>query len=262
MLKLEDLERRYSIIDLPSDGKFYKNKCKKIKLYHLEGNDVTLLTDANLIASGDLIDTLLYNKITKADGYDQFITPDKMTVGDRNALVVMLRTHLDNIYKIPLIDPANGKRFIHDFDLTTLRTKKIKAIPNDDNTFDFTFKQSLYKGGEYVPVQCKFRLMTGQDEKTLRNIQKSQNINDNQYTILKLKELVAEIGGNSDKVFIEKFLRQADMGELIHLNRYINDVTPGLDMNITVKSPGGEIIKTFLRFSIEFLMPGILADQQ
>lgn len=261
MLKLEDLERRYSNITLPSDGVFYENKCKKVKLYHLEGNDITLLTDANLIASGDLIDTLLYNKVTKADGYDVFIPPQKMTVGDRNALIIMLRIHLEKIYKIPLTDPATGKRFIHDFDLTSLKTKDIKIIPNDDNTFDFVFEKSFQKDGEFIPTTAKFRLMTGEDEKRLRDFQKNQPMNENQYTILKLKELITEIGENKDKTFIEKFLRQCDMGELMKLNRHMNDVTPGLDMNINVVSPGGETINTFLRFSIEFLMPGILGTQ-
>ena len=261
MLKLEDLERRYSNITLPSEGVFYENKCQKVKLYHLEGNDVTLLTDANLIASGDLIDTLLYNKVYKADGYDIFVPPQKMIVGDRNALVVMLRIHLDKIYKIPLIDPATDERFIHDFDLTTLKTKDIDVIPNDDKTFDFTFEKSFQKGGEFIPVNCKFRLMTGEDEKKLREIQKKQRVNENQYTILKLKELLVEVGENEDKQFIEKFLRQADMGEIMKFNKYINDVTPGLDMSITVESPGGEIINTFLRFSLEFLIPGLLGTQ-
>jgi len=261
MLKLEDLERRYSNITLPSDGVFYDNKCSKIKLYHLEGNDVTLLTDVNLIASGDLIDTLLYNKISKADGYDLFIPPQKMIVGDRNALIVMLRIHLDKFYKIPLTDPVSGERFVHAFDLTTLKTKEIETVPNDDKTFDFVFEKSLHKNGEFKPVVCKFRLMTGEDEKNLRDEQKRQKMNENQYTILKLKELISEIGENKEKAFIEKFLRQADMGEVMKLSKYINDVTPGLDMNITVVSPGGEAIHTFLRFSLEFLVPGILGNQ-
>lgn len=259
MLTLEDLSlsRRFSHIVLPSEGKFYKNKCKKIKLYHLDASDMSVITDRNLLQSGDMIDVLMSRKVAKADDEKTFIDPSQLLSGDREALVVMLRIHLEPILHIPLTDPKTEKTFIHPFDLTSLKTKQISVLPDDDGLFDFTFKKSFSKGGEYQDVDVKFRLTNCTDEKWIRSQQLKDPTRKNDQLILKLTRVIKNIGGNEDKIFIEKFLKQADMSEVLQLNSYLDKVMPGLDMNATAQSPGGETISFKVPFLASFFLPNI-----
>jgi hypothetical protein len=174
------------------------------------------------------------------------------------AILFFLRTGMNPIYSFPLIDPVTGKRFVHDFDLRTLKTKEVFEQPNDDKTFNFIFKKSFEKNGEYVEVPAKFRLLTGADEKRLRKYEDERSSEN--YMFEKLCLLVTEIGGNEDKKFIRKFLQMADMEETFALNKKITDVTPGLDLNLNIQSPGGGLVETYFPFSLNFLLPGVLGN--
>jgi hypothetical protein len=257
MLELSDLNRRFSHPTLPSGGKFYHNKCKKVKLFHLEANDVSVLTDRNLLQSGDMIDVLMKRKVTKADDESVFIDPSQMLTGDREALVVMLRIHMEPIFHIPLNDPVSDKTFIHPFDLTTLQTKKINVLPDEENLFSYTLKKSFQRNGEYEDVEVKFRLMTCADEAWIRLQQRKDPQQKNNFMILKLKRIIKSIGGNEDERFISAFLNQADMNEIIDLQRFTNKVMPGLDMTGVATSPGGEMVPFTVPFLPSFLLPSI-----
>ena len=123
MLTLADLQLNYTNVSLPSKGLFYPNKCNQVKLLHLNGNDLSVLTDQQLIQDGTMIDVLLKNKVTKSDNLDTFIPVHKMTIGDRTALLINLRIQLNKMYSMYALD-ENGKAFPTEFDLTTLQTKE------------------------------------------------------------------------------------------------------------------------------------------
>ncbi len=257
MLTLSDLNRRFSHIELPSGGKFYENKCRKIKMFHLEANDVSVLTDRNLLQTGDMPDVLMKRKITKADDEPSFIDPQMMLVGDRETLMVMLRIHMEPVYHIPLTDPTDGKQFVHPFDLTTLKAKQIDVLPDEDNLFSYILKKSYQKNGKFEPVEVKFKLMTCMDEKWIRLEQRKDPTQKNSFMLLKLQRVIHSIGGNEDKEFIRAFLMQADMNEIIDLQRFTNKVMPGLDMTGVTTSPGGEMMSFAIPFLPSFLLPSI-----
>jgi len=247
MFKETDIILASSTMMLPSKGEPYANKCDRVKIIHLNGADLSIITDRNLLRGGDMIDVLLASKVQKANGYDHFVPPHKMVVGDRTALLIQLRIHLNNLYKINAIDPDSGQPFETDFDLTQLVTKDVDIIPDADGLYDFTFKKNYA-----TPVDIKFRLMTGEDEKTLRLLQQTGTYKESEYTRIKIAQTIVNVGGNEDRKLIDKFLLHTDLEELLYLNKYMNDVMHGIDLNISVVSPGGKPVATFLTFGYDF----------
>ena len=252
MLTFDDLEKRYSTVYLPSKGIYYANKCDRVKLYHIDGSDVSVLTDANLAANGDTISVLLTRKVVKADDSEVFVRPDEMVIGDRMTLLIMLRLQMNPIYQFPLIDPVTNQVFTHELNLTTLSTKNVDIVPDENGLFTFTFKKSLYKKDKSIDVPVKFRLLTGADEKLLRPYEKN---NQSTYLMEKLIMVTKSAGDNEDKAFIRKFLEQANLEEIFDFNKYTQDVMPGLDLNLEIPSPGGGIVKTFFPFTASFFLP-------
>lgn len=241
-----NFEKRFDIVPLPSGGLFYENKCDKVKLLDLTNEDDSILTAPNLIASGEMVDVLLRKKVQQADGYDHFVSPDKMVIGDRLALVILLRAKMENIYNIPLPDGTT-----YPFDLYTLQMKKIEEMDIlPDNTGHYDFK--LPKSGHVV----KFRMMTGADEKLIRDEQARNNSVYNEFKSIKLQNVVVSVDGNTDKIFIRNFLKQMPLKDGRALSKFMNDVVPTFDLNIKVRSAGGETFDTFLRLDSEFWFPG------
>ena len=74
-------------IELPSEGKFYSNGQKTIKIKYLTAEDENILTSPELIRNGKVLDVLLQNAIV-----DDTLNPSEMLTGDRNAVLLALRS--------------------------------------------------------------------------------------------------------------------------------------------------------------------------
>ena len=57
----------YDMVTLPSQGIFFKNKKKSVKVTYLNASDENLLATASLQANGELVNTLLTRKILDKD---------------------------------------------------------------------------------------------------------------------------------------------------------------------------------------------------
>jgi hypothetical protein len=235
-------EPKFDIVSLPSEGRFYANKCDKVKVYHLTLADEEIMTSPNLINSGEMIDRLLERKVTMVDEQTPFIAPRKMLLGDRLALLIFLRVTMDNIYKIDV----DGEPY--DFDLTTLKLKEINVKPNENNEFDFLLPKSKRR--------VTFRLMTGEDEIEVRNAAIRMGLNTNLNKMLKLEKLITSIDGEKDKMMISAFVKQMNIIDANNLIKYMSEVIPSFDLEIEVISPvTGELKKQFLEFTSEFFFP-------
>jgi hypothetical protein len=235
-------EPKFDIIDLPSEGIFYTNGCNKVKVYHLTLADEEIMTAPNLLQSGEMLDRLLERKVVRVNDDTPFIHPSKMLIGDRLAILVFLRVTMDNIYKI-VVDGA-----LYDFDLTTLKVKEMTAKPNQKLEFDF----KLPKSGDMVT----FRLMTGEDEKEIRLYQMKTNQTLPFNKVIRLEKLITSVNGETDKMLISAFVKQMNITDANKLLRYMNDVTPSIDLEVEVISPVTNKAKTqFLELTGEFFFP-------
>lgn len=239
-----DSNGQFDIIELPSKGLFYANGCSKVKIYHMTLIDEEVTLSPNLWASGDMLDKLLERKVFPVDETSPFVPVMKMLIGDRLALAIFLRVTMDSIYKIKVRDIA-GEIFSHDFDLTTLNVKYAEAKPDDKFEFDFMLPES----GKRIT----FRLLNGEDEREMRQVLVRFN-NERSKKVLLLERSIMSIEGDRDKMQISNFVKKMKIKDANSLLKYIDEVTPSMDLNIEVEHPTkkGQIIKQMLELDADF----------
>ena len=104
----------YDMVTLPSEGMFYKNKKKAVKVTYLNASDENLLASQSLQGTGELVNQLIAKKILDKD-----IQINDMPECDKQAILVFLRnTAFGTDYTVQLTDPKTGEKFETTFDLS------------------------------------------------------------------------------------------------------------------------------------------------
>ena len=86
ILSQPQMNQPYDLIPLPSEGKLYPNKKKRVKLAYLTTADENILTSPNLVESGDFLEILINRKLLEPSLRYKDLLP-----GDRNAIMIWLR---------------------------------------------------------------------------------------------------------------------------------------------------------------------------
>lgn len=241
----------YDVIKLPSEGLLYPNEGSSLKVAYLNAMDENIITNPNLLRSGKFLEVLINRKMIGTN-----LKYKDLHVGDRNAIMIWLRsTGYGPNYKIVLNDPNNNyEEFEAEIDLSELPIKYLKEKP--DNNGHFTYK---------LPVsgkEIKFRLLTvGDVEDVEEHIEKMSKEEGPEFTdasTYTLKKQIVAIDNNYDSEtvinFIEKGMR---IGDVRAFRQHVNVIESGVDMNITVGTPGGESINTFLPLNTSFFWPDL-----
>ena len=155
-------------IDLPSEGRFYPENHplygqSTIELKQMTAKEEDILTSRTLIRKGIALDRVISSLIV-----DRRIDPDSLLVGDRNALVIAIRTSAyGNVYETKIACPACGAQQEYAFDLNEKEIYKGEDYELSDciNNNDGTFSTVLPK----TKIEVRFKLLTGHDEKRLIN---------------------------------------------------------------------------------------------
>ena len=92
-------EQQPQLIQLPSKGIFYSNKCSEVYVHDMNMSDEQLIYSPNLLKSGQLVDKLLEKKVKPVDG-KPFIPVAQMLLGDRLALLIFFLFFCMLPYKI------------------------------------------------------------------------------------------------------------------------------------------------------------------
>lgn len=239
----------YDLLKLPSEGLLYKNCKSSLKVAYLNAMDENIITNPNLLKSGKFLEILINRKIM-----DSNIRYKDLHVGDRNAIMIWLRsTGFGPMYKIKLNDPENNyEEFETEIDLSKLGIKYLSEKPDENGHFTFklpvsqktiTFK--LLNVGDVEDIEDHIETMTEELGPEFSDA--------STYTLL--KQVVAIEGDyNSETVknFVEQKMR---LGDVRAFRKYINEIESGVDMNITVETPGGGSIATFLPLNLSFFWP-------
>lgn len=238
---------------LPSKGIFYPpinengDRLISVQVYDLVTEDENILLNTALIESGDMINVLLKKKVK---------TPypiEKFTTGDRMAIFIYLRTTMERMYKINVVDPKTNLPFEHDVDLMTLKIKESSVLPGQDGLFEF----KLPKAERIV----KFRLLTGEDEVIIKNKNKKEQeikkSNDSFNRIIRLEQQIISIEGITDVFEKRNFIRNMKIPDSRKLTKFMDDCMPVLDLNIEVPAPSGGSFHTPMPFTPEFFFPDL-----
>jgi hypothetical protein len=235
----------FDVIPLPSEGKLYRNKKSNIRVSYMTTADENILTSPNLIQSGEFLEILINRKVLEPE-----IRYKDLHVGDRNAIMLWLRaTGYGEMYPVTIFD-ENNQPFDAEVNLNDLKYKPLGAEPDLEGLFDFTMPLSK--------SNIKFKLLTCGDiddiEKKVELDKKNENPvnNSNSYA---METMIIEVNGNRDREIVKSFVSNLRIKDAKDFTNYVEQIESGVDLNITVQTPGGGSVDTFLPLNIGFFWP-------
>jgi hypothetical protein len=237
----------FDVIPLPSEGKLYRTKKPNIRVGYMTTADENILTSPNLLESGEFLEILINRKILEPE-----LRYKDLTVGDRNAIMLWLRaTAYGEMYPVTLFDENNAP-FDVEINLNDLKTKKLGAEPNAEGLFEFQFPLSK----DYI----KFRFLTvGETEAIEKKVEKEKEngVLVNNLTTYTLQKTIVEVNGERNPEMIREYANSIRIGDAKKLAQYIEEIESGVDLTITVGTPGGGSITSFLPLNFGFFWPNI-----
>jgi len=237
----------FDVLPLPSKGLLYPGNKDSIKVEYMTASDENILTSANLIKSGKVLDILIERKVKESP-----VPVDDMLVGDRNAIMIWLRaTGYGEMYPVKLTDPITAEDFETEIDLNNLKTKEIGAQPDENNEFSFEMPKSKAK--------IKFRMLTvGDEREILQKSEKRAKLTKSSITNLltsRLEKQIVEINGNRDPNYISKYIQVIPAYDSLKFREYIDEIEPGIDMMVDVEAPSGEPFRSTIPIGVNFFWP-------
>ena len=208
-------------VTLPSKGLLYPKESPlakgEIEMKYMTAKEEDILTNANYIRQGTVIDKLLQALIVTPIDYNELL------VGDKNAILIAARIlGYGKDYTIE----HNGKEYT--IDLTTMSEKKINNSLFKAGMNEFTF--TLPKSENTVT----FKLLShGDEQKIEAEIKGMQKINPaSSYDMTtRLKYIITSVNGDRDQKsirdFIDNYLLAPDARAL---REYYAQISPDIDL--------------------------------
>jgi hypothetical protein len=229
----------HDVVPLPSQGTFYKNKKKSIKVGYLTA------TDENLLMAGgdDMTPNLLRTKI-----YEPDLRVEDMLEGDVEAVLIFLRnTAFGPEMELTLTDPSTRKPF-----KTTVLLDQLTILqgqqPNEDGTFTTTLPKSQ--------TTVKLKPMTYGE--ILDNQKAADSYPAGRVVpkvTLRLQKEIIEANGSTDKGEIAKFIESMPIADSKFIRKFMEDNEPRLDMKRVIMAPSGERLTVNVGFGVDFFRP-------
>lgn len=236
----------HDVIQLPTQGKFYKSKKKSIKVGYLTAADENILAEVDFRKNVNegIILPLLRNKI-----YERDLRPEELLDGDVEAILLFLRnTSFGPEYRITQIDPQTDERFTASILLDELNYKKTEVEPNEDGYFETTLPVSKKK--------VLLKLLNINDKIEIDRIIKSYPSERTAPSITtRLTKNIVSIDGDEDRGKISMFVEQMPIADSKHIRRFLIDNEPRLDLSKEVIAPSGEKVMVDIAFGVEFFRP-------
>jgi hypothetical protein len=236
---------QYDVVPLPSQGIYYKNGKKNIRVAYLTAADENILQSPNLSQSNSatIIDELLKRKVLDKDIlFDEFVDEDIQAI-----LVFLRNTAFGSDYTIKLNDPATNKEFTANLDLSVLKTKDFNLIPDSNGEYSF-----------FLPVSQKtitFKFLTKKQQDELDKIKNDTSVAVPPSNTKRLEMLIKSIEGNRDPMAIYTFIQNMPIKDSQAIRKFVNENKPGLDLIVEVTAPSGEKIPVLVDFGVEFFRP-------
>ena len=232
----------HDVVPLPSQGLFYSNKKKSLKVGYLTAQDENLLLSNS--GNNNLVMTLLKNKI-----YEPDFNVNELLDGDAEAILIFLRnTAFGSDYVFKLKDPKTGKDFETTVALDELDIIKPKITPNDKGLFEFNLPKTA------VNVKC--RLLNIQDSNELTSLSDSYPDGVTVPIVTKrLEKIVVSIDGDENREKISTFISTLPIVDSKFIRNTMSDCEPKLDLNRTTTAPSGEKVTMRITFGAEFFRP-------
>jgi hypothetical protein len=229
----------HDVVPLPSQGIFYKNKKKSVKVGYLTASDENIL----LSGGEDITTNLIRTKL-----YEPDIRVEDLLEGDVEAILVFLRnTSFGPEMTLNVTDPTTRKTFE-----TTVVLDELSVVNGQEPQEDGTFKVTLPKSEATI----KLRPMTYGE---IMEINKLAEQYPQGRTVPKvtwrLNKQIVEVNGNQDKGEIAKFIEQMPIMDSKFIRNFMDENEPRLNMNRVVTTPSGDRLTVNVGFGVEFFRP-------
>jgi hypothetical protein len=229
----------HDVVPLPSQGIFYKNKKKSVKVGYLTASDENILLSGGEDITTNLIRTKLYEPDIKVED---------LLEGDVEAILVFLRnTSFGPEMTLNVTDPTTRKTFE-----TTVVLDELSVVNGQEPQEDGTFKVTLPKSEATI----KLRPMTYGE---IMEINKLAEQYPQGRTVPKvtwrLNKQIVEVNGNQDKGEIAKFIEQMPIMDSKFIRNFMDENEPRLNMNRVVTTPSGDRLTVNVGFGVEFFRP-------
>lgn len=234
------------IVELPSKGLLYPEGSPlregKIEMKYMTAKEEDILTNQNYIKQGIVIDKLLQSLIITKINYDDLL------VGDKNAIMLAAR----------ILSYGADYEFDYDgkpqsIDLSQFEPKPLHESFEKTQTNEFSFVLP------YTQNTITFKLLTHGDERKIdeeiKGLKKLNKETTSEVTV-RLSYLITSINGSSDKKDIREFVNNYFLAKDARAFRtYYNEVSPDLDLNITLTNSEGVEEEATLPIGINFFWP-------
>ena len=235
----ENFTLPHDVVQLPSQGIFYKNKKKSIKVGYLTASDENILMGG----ANDLTMTLLRAKI-----YEPDIKVEELLEGDVEAILIFLRnTGFGPEITLNVTDPVTKKPFKSNVLLDQLNIINGQQ-PNEDGSFttllpksQSTIKLKPLSYGEIIEIS-KLAETYPQGRVVPKVTWRMQ------------KEII-EVDGSTDKASMAKFVESMPISDSKFIRKFMNENEPRLDMTKTIIAPSGEKLTVNVGFGVDFFLP-------
>lgn len=234
----------HDVVKLPTEGIFYKNKKKSLKVGFLTANDENLLMGGESSNNDGLILTLIKSKIFESD-----IKADDLMDGDIQAILIFLRnTAFGPEYNFTLIDPETNKEFSSTITLDELNIKRGKVQPNEYGLFE----TQLPKSNKLIKLKP---LSIGEQNEIDRLAQNYPVGRIPPKQTWRLSKMIVEMDGNNDIGYISQEIERLPLSDAKYIRKFIEENEPRLDLVKKVKAPSGKEVLVNVAFGVEFFRP-------
>lgn len=241
-----DFNLPHDVVQLPSNGVFYKSQKKSVKVGYLTASDENILVniDGNKTIKETIIIPLLRNKL-----YEREIRPEDLLEGDVEAILLFLRnTSFGPEYTIIVTDPRTGKQFETTILLDELNITKPNIQPNNEGLFEVVLPVS----GAHV----KLKLLSLMDTMEIDKIVDLYPIGYNAPIVTtRLMKMIVELNGDKDQNKIATFIQTMPIRDSKYIRNFMKENEPRLDLKRTVIAPSGEKVDVNINFGVEFFRP-------
>lgn len=230
-------------IKLPSKGLVYPETSPlssgTVEMKYMTAKEEDILTNANYIADGTVLDRLMKSLIVSNINYDELI------VGDKNAIMIAAR--ILGYGKDYSFNYAGTEQTV---DLTTLENKEIdESIYNRGNN-EFEFE--LPKSGNKVT----FKLLTHKDEQDIKkelDALVKLNKEGSAELTTRLRFMITSVNGDNQKSTVNDFVSNYLLAQDSRaLREHISSIQPDVDLTFF---PSGSKIKRNLPLGVGLFWP-------
>jgi len=233
-------------LSLPSKGLLYPEDSPlssgTIEVKYMTAKEEDILSSANLIEKGTVIDKLLESVIANPK-----VKLDDLLIGDKNAL--MLGTRVLGYGKdYPFT--YEGEEVVIDLNELPLKELDENLVTKGVNEFEFTLPTSGNK--------ITFQLLTGKIEKAVEaEVKGMKRVNKNVSADVstRLKHQILSVDGEDDKKTIREFVDNYMLArDSAALRAYIREIQPDIRMTFIHDGPNGEQEVT-VPIEVQFFWP-------